>query len=119
MFLQKFWKGIQVDFYLRKSLKAGPFRFNFSKSGVGVSVGVKGLRIGSGPRGNYIHAGVGGFYYRASLSPQSQNAPKYNPKYDKLSYDDLAGMHEIDSGNPVEIYLLLFLQVVLEDILLH
>lgn len=91
-----------MGFYLRKSLKAGPFRFNFSKSGVGVSVGVKGLRIGTGPRGNYIHAGVGGFYYRASLSPQSQNAPKYNPKYDNANYDDLVEMHEIDSGSVLE-----------------
>lgn len=91
-----------MGFYLRKSLKAGPFRFNFSKSGIGVSVGVKGLRIGTGPRGNYIHAGVGGFYYRASLSPQSKTIPKYNSKYDTLSYDDLEKMHEIDSESVLE-----------------
>ena len=48
-----------MPFYLRKSVSAGPFRFNLSKSGVGVSVGVKGLRIGTGPRGHYIHAGAG------------------------------------------------------------
>ncbi len=56
-----------MPFYLRKSVSAGPFRFNFSNSGVGVSVGVRGLRIGTGPRGHYIHAGRNGFYYRASL----------------------------------------------------
>ena len=56
-----------MPFYLRKSVSAGPFRFNFSNSGVGVSIGVRGLRIGTGPRGHYIHAGRGGFYYRASL----------------------------------------------------
>lgn len=91
-----------MGFYLRKSLKAGPFRFNFSKSGVGVSVGVKGLRIGTGPRGNYVHAGVGGFYYRASLPPQSKTMPKYDPKYHTLNYDDLDEMHEIDSGSVLE-----------------
>lgn len=32
-----------------------------------MSVGVKGLRIGTGPRGHYVQAGRGGFYYRASL----------------------------------------------------
>lgn len=56
-----------MPFYIRKSVSAGPFRFNLSKSGVGLSVGVKGLRIGTGPRGHYVHAGRGGLYYRASL----------------------------------------------------
>jgi hypothetical protein len=56
-----------MPFYIRKSVSAGPFRFNFSSSGVGVSVGVKGLRIGTGPRGHYVHAGRGGLYYRATL----------------------------------------------------
>jgi len=56
-----------MPFYLRKSVSAGPFRFNFSNNGVGVSVGVRGLRLGTGPRGHYIHAGRNGFYYRASL----------------------------------------------------
>ncbi|MDL2408882.1 DUF4236 domain-containing protein [Rhizobium calliandrae] len=56
-----------MPFYTRKSVKAGPFRFNFSKGGVGVSIGVRGLRIGAGPRGHYVHAGRGAFYYRASF----------------------------------------------------
>jgi hypothetical protein len=56
-----------VGFYIRKSLSAGPFRFNLSKSGVGVSVGVPGFRVGTGPRGNYVHMGRGGVYYRATL----------------------------------------------------
>ena len=56
-----------MGFYIRKSVSAGPFRFNLSRSGLGVSVGVKGFRIGSGPRGNYVHMGRGGLYYRASL----------------------------------------------------
>lgn len=57
-----------MPFYIRKSVSAGPFRFNLSKSGVGVSVGLKGLRFGTGPRGHYIHAGRGGLYYRSTLS---------------------------------------------------
>jgi hypothetical protein len=56
-----------MGFYLRKSIKAGPFRFNLSKSGMGVSVGVPGFRVGTGPRGNYVHVGRGGLYYRATL----------------------------------------------------
>lgn len=56
-----------MPFYFRKSVSAGPFRFNFSKGGVGASVGIKGLRIGTGPRGHYVHAGRNGFYYRATI----------------------------------------------------
>lgn len=56
-----------MGFYIRRSVSAGPFRFNLSSSGVGLSVGVKGFRVGTGPRGNYVHMGRGGLYYRASL----------------------------------------------------
>lgn len=59
-----------MSFYLKKSISAGSFRFNFSKSGVGVSTGIPGLRVGMGPRGNYIHMGKGGLYYRKSLGGQ-------------------------------------------------
>ena len=56
-----------MGFYLRKSISVGPLRFNLSKSGIGVSAGVTGLRFGVGPRGNYVHMGRGGLYYRATL----------------------------------------------------
>jgi Protein of unknown function (DUF4236) len=64
-----------VGFYIRKSVKAGPFRFNLSKSGVGVSAGVPGFRIGTGPRGNYVHMGRNGIYYRASLNGGGAGSP--------------------------------------------
>ena len=41
----------------------GLVRFTFLKSGVGVSVGIKGADISTDPRGTYIHAGSHGFYY--------------------------------------------------------
>jgi len=56
-----------MGFYIRKSVSVGPFRFNLSKSGIGVSTGIKGFRIGSGPRGNYVHMGRGGVYFRQTL----------------------------------------------------
>lgn len=56
-----------MGFYVRKSLKAGPFRFNLSRSGLGISAGVPGFRVGTGPRGNYVHMGTRGVYYRTSL----------------------------------------------------
>lgn len=58
--------------YLRTSLKAGPFRFNLSKSGIGVSAGVPGFRVGTGPRGNYVRVGARGVSYRATLSSGSR-----------------------------------------------
>jgi hypothetical protein len=68
-----------MGYYVRKSLKAGPFRFNISKSGVGVSAGVPGFRAGTGPRGNYVHVGAHGVYYRSSLGhkqrPHAQQRP--------------------------------------------
>lgn len=57
-----------MGLYLRKSFRAGPIRFNLSKSGLGISAGVKGARLGIGPRGPYIHAGRYGLYYRKHLS---------------------------------------------------
>ncbi len=35
----------------RKSINIGPLRLNFSKSGVGMSVGVKGFRVGRSAKG--------------------------------------------------------------------
>jgi hypothetical protein len=35
---------------------------------LGLSCGVKGARIGAGPRGTYVHAGREGLYYRKNLS---------------------------------------------------
>lgn len=56
-----------MGFYFRKSINFGGVRFNFSKSGIGASVGVRGFRVGTNSRGNYIHMGRGGLYYRAAL----------------------------------------------------
>ena len=57
-----------MGFYLRKSFRAGPIRFNFSRSGIGASVGVTGARIGIPSSGRaYVHGGRGGLYYRKSL----------------------------------------------------
>ena len=57
-----------------RSVKFGAVRFNFSGSGIGMSVGVPGLRIGTGPRGAYISGGVGGFRYRKSLNARQSAA---------------------------------------------
>lgn len=40
-----------MGFTYRKSINLGPFRVNLSKSGVGYSVGGRGFRVGTTPRG--------------------------------------------------------------------
>lgn len=98
-----------MPFYIRKSVSAGPFRFNFSKGGVGVSVGAKGLRIGTGPRGHYIHAGRGGLYYRATLGNAGRNRASVVPQqyssspHVSLDSDDVA-MVEIESGDVMHMH---------------
>lgn len=99
----------KMPLHLRKSVSAGPFRFNFSKSGVGLSLGVRGLRIGSGPRGHYIQAGRGGIYYRSSLAKTGRrgstlsNSPEYRSPIatPRIHYSD-AEMIEIESGDVIE-----------------
>ena len=62
-----------MGWYLRKGFNFGPLRLNLSRSGLGYSVGVRGARIGVGPRGNYVSLGRGGVYYRKYFStPTSQ-----------------------------------------------
>ena len=95
-----------MGFYIRKSVSAGPFRFNLSRSGLGVSVGVKGFRIGSGPRGNYVHMGRGGLYYLASLgrprrasSIKNLGSTPYLPAQSPLPGAPLSG---VEIGNVLE-----------------
>jgi hypothetical protein len=57
-----------MGWYLKKSFAFGPLRLNLSRSGIGASVGVKGLRVSTGPKGRQLNAGREGVYYRASLN---------------------------------------------------
>jgi hypothetical protein len=57
-----------MGFFIKKSFRAGPIRFNLSKGRIGVSAGVRGLRIGTGPRGPYVAGGKHGVYFRKSLT---------------------------------------------------
>ncbi|MGE0864779.1 MAG: DUF4236 domain-containing protein [Vicinamibacterales bacterium] len=93
-----------MGFYLRKSIRVGPVRFNLSKSGVGVSAGVRGFRLGAGPRGNYVHMGAHGLYYRAALpatSAPSSSAPKLNlaPVPDQLTEIESAAVSAMQDSS--------------------
>src|SRR5262245_23788733 len=52
----------------RKSINAGPFRLNFSKSGISYSVGVKGARIQMNSKGTYVNLSANGITYRRKIS---------------------------------------------------
>lgn len=56
-----------MGFSYRQSVSVGPFRFNLSGAGVGMSVGIPGFRVGTGPRGNYVRLGARGVSYRCTL----------------------------------------------------
>ncbi len=61
-----------MGWYFARSKKIGPLRLNFSKSGVGASVGVRGLRVGRGPRGGYVSgSGPFGLRFRAKAGTQA------------------------------------------------
>jgi hypothetical protein len=65
-----------MGLYFRKSVRFGPFRVNFSGKGIGLSAGIPGFRLGTGPRGNYVQMGGHGVYYRTSLpSGRAQGIP--------------------------------------------
>lgn len=96
-----------MGFYLRKSISVGPLRFNLSKSGIGVSAGLRGLRFGVGPRGNYVHMGRGGLYYRATLppitrTPGSPIQPDLSPA-PQIPLGTHAPLEEIESAHVSEI----------------
>ena len=58
-----------MGFFFRKSISVGPVRLNFSRSGVGVSAGVRGLRSGINAKGkSYVAGGRYGVYFRQNLS---------------------------------------------------
>jgi hypothetical protein len=66
-----------VGLFFRKSVNLGPLRLNFSKSGIGTSVGVKGARVSFTPRGTYINMGAHGIYYRKRLDPPPPESSAY------------------------------------------
>jgi len=62
----------------RRSLNLGPIKFNFSKSGVGYSIGGRGFRVGKDARGrSYTAASIPGtgLYNRTYSSAAKAKAP--------------------------------------------
>src|SRR5437870_8548220 len=90
----------------QRSVRFGPLRFNFSTSGIGVSAGIPGLRIGTGPRGAYINAGSHGFRYRASLGsrqPPISNPATPTPIPAPVAGDDVLGTTVYETRNVLQL----------------
>lgn len=92
-----------MPFYFRRSVKFGPVRVNFSKSGIGASSGVRGARVSVGPRGTRIRVGRGGIYYQryirsakprrtksgnSSSSSSTRDTPEPSALPDDVTADD-------------------------------
>src|SRR5437868_2150655 len=68
-------------------------RVNFSKSGVGASIGVKGLRVTGSARGaTYVTASSHGFYYRQTLGKQKTSSSSTSPRPTSPSLPEHTGM---------------------------
>ena len=88
-----------MGFFFRKSFAAGPFRVNFSKSGVGLSTGVRGARISTGPRGTYLHLGRNGFYYRQKIGDR-RHGSRWTDFDSTVQHDEPADHRANPSGKP-------------------
>ena len=88
-----------MSFYFRKSVNFGPIRFNFSKSGIGVSAGVKGARISTGPRGTYVHAGRYGFYYSQRINQPLLNQTRSPQTHQPFSTHTLPNSFVIETAD--------------------
>lgn len=93
-----------MGYYLRKTISVGPLRFNLSKSGIGVSAGIKGLRFGSGPRGNYVHIGMGGLYYKKTLPITSNSFTRREIVPEKIIETSHESLKEIESGDITKMF---------------
>lgn len=74
--LAKSYKDFPMGFSYRKSIKAGPFRLNLSKSGLGLSAGVPGFRVTQSSTGRryttFNIPGSGMSYRTPSTKPDAQ-----------------------------------------------
>lgn len=96
-----------MAFYLRKSVRLGPVRFNLSKSGIGASVGIKGFRVGVQPNGrSYLHAGRYGLYYRQELGGgvgHSQKNELIPPKETEITHSSHPDAVQYNSATSQEL----------------
>lgn len=62
---------VDVSVFFRKSLNLGVLRLNLTKSGIGLSAGVRGAHISKGPRGVALNVSHSGVYYRKQMNKRN------------------------------------------------
>ena len=82
----------------RKSFGSGPFRINFSKSGVSYSVGVKGARVNIGPRGTYVNLSSHGISYRQKISAPAAPVQNSVPQLVPRTFEEVHNIASADIG---------------------
>lgn len=99
-----------MGLYFRKSVGFGPFRLNFSKSGLSTSIGVKGARLSLGQRGTYVTMSSHGIIYRQKVDTSKHLKPKLAIKENEPIYigkhtitsDDILNLTDVDSRTFIE-----------------
>ncbi|MCH8555125.1 MAG: DUF4236 domain-containing protein [Schleiferiaceae bacterium] len=92
-----------MGFYIRRGKNIGPLRLNLSKSGLGLSFGVTGARIGVNARGKaYVHGGRGGLYYRKQLGGAAGNRGTTRPLEDTVTLFIDTGVTTPDDTQPTQ-----------------
>lgn len=91
---------------LRRSVKIGPVRVNFSNRGISYSAGIKGARINTGPRGTYVTIGAKGIYYRQKIGEVVNQSPQpilvENPGIHTITSADIDQLTDVDSKNFID-----------------
>lgn len=94
-----------MGFYFRKSISFGGLRLNFSKSGLGPSVGTKSFRFGISPRGNYVRIGTNGLYYKTMIGKRKNtNNTALHELNEQTSQRPDVVMQEIESNDVLGIF---------------
>src|SRR3989339_777536 len=97
-----------MGFTFRKSISLGKgLRINMSKSGVGLSTGIKGARISLTPKGTRIYGGVGPIRYQKSFSSGSNIKYSSNTYSPSRSYSTSAPREETPVGCVYTIFVLI------------
>lgn len=86
----------------RRSLKLGPLRLNFSKSGVGTSIGVRGFRVGTDAKGrSYTAASIPG----TGLYNRQYSSSTSKPSAAPSSVDPSSASTPSGKGSGLKIFL--------------
>lgn len=92
-----------MSIYLRSSVSVGPFRCGISRSGLTVSTGLPGLRIGAGPRGTFVRVGDAGVHSYLTMPTSGPSPHPRLPDAPAVRGSDGIGLHDITGVGVAEL----------------